>query len=175
MGETWVQSLGQEDPWRRKQQPTPVFLPGESHGQRSLLGSSPQGRKQSDMTERFHFHFRQKPHPLFPCCTLLHFSHIGPWAIFQLPASPMQAQFHIRNKPDTGFPIHRKVHVPRKHCYGSLRSVPGCPTSAQARCQPILHGFVCILHNIYKCSHNTFQLSASGGQSIVLQLQHHSL
>ena len=34
--ETWVQSLGQEDPWKREWQPTPVFLPGESHGQRSL-------------------------------------------------------------------------------------------------------------------------------------------
>ena len=36
--ETWVQSLGQEDPWRRKWQPTPVFLPGEFHGQKSLAG-----------------------------------------------------------------------------------------------------------------------------------------
>ena len=32
---------GWEDPWRRKWQPTPVFLPGESHGQRSLVGYSP--------------------------------------------------------------------------------------------------------------------------------------
>ena len=38
-------------PWRRKWQPTPVFLPGESHGQRSLVGYSPWGRKGSDMTE----------------------------------------------------------------------------------------------------------------------------
>ena len=38
-------------PWRRAWQPTPVFLPGESHGQRSLAGYSPWGRKQSDMTE----------------------------------------------------------------------------------------------------------------------------
>ena len=36
-------------PWRRKWQPTPVFLPGESHGQRSLVGYSPWGRKESDM------------------------------------------------------------------------------------------------------------------------------
>ena len=36
-----VQSLGQEDPLRRKWQPTPVFLPGKSHGQRSLAGYSP--------------------------------------------------------------------------------------------------------------------------------------
>ena len=40
-----------------KWQPTPVFLPGESHGRRSLVGYSPQGRKKSDMTERLHFHF----------------------------------------------------------------------------------------------------------------------
>ena len=35
--------------WRRKWQPTPVFLPGESHGQRSLAGYSPRGSKESDM------------------------------------------------------------------------------------------------------------------------------
>ena len=37
--------------WRRKWQPTPVFLPGESHGQRSLVGYSPWGHKESDTTE----------------------------------------------------------------------------------------------------------------------------
>ena len=44
-----VQSLGLEDPWRRKWQLTPVFLPEESHGQRSLAGYSPWGPKQSDI------------------------------------------------------------------------------------------------------------------------------
>ena len=43
-------------PWRRKWQPTPVFLPGESHGQRNLAGYSPRGRKESDTTEQLHFH-----------------------------------------------------------------------------------------------------------------------
>ena len=43
--------LGREDPWRRKWQPTPVFLPGKSHGQRSLEGYSPWGHKELDMTE----------------------------------------------------------------------------------------------------------------------------
>ena len=38
-------------PWRRALQPTPIFLPGESHGQRSLVGYSPWGRKESDTTE----------------------------------------------------------------------------------------------------------------------------
>ena len=40
---TWVQSLGQEDPQRKKWQPIPVFLPGTSHGQRNLVGYSPRG------------------------------------------------------------------------------------------------------------------------------------
>ena len=38
-------------PWRRKWQPTPVFMPGESHGQKSLAGYSPWGCKESDTTE----------------------------------------------------------------------------------------------------------------------------
>ena len=37
----WVRSLGGEDPWSRAWQPTPVFLLGKSHGQRSLAGYSP--------------------------------------------------------------------------------------------------------------------------------------
>ena len=37
--------------WRRKWQPTPVLLPGESHGGRSLVGYSPWGHKESDMTD----------------------------------------------------------------------------------------------------------------------------
>ena len=41
----------------RQWQPTPVLLPGKSHGQRSLVGCSPGGREESDMTERLHFHF----------------------------------------------------------------------------------------------------------------------
>ena len=80
MQETWVRFLGWEDPlekgkaaqtvkrlptmqeagfnpwvgkipWRRKWQPTPVPLPGKSHGQRSLVGYSPWGHKESDTTE----------------------------------------------------------------------------------------------------------------------------
>ena len=46
MQETW------EDPWRRKWQPTPVFLPEKSHGRKSLAGHSPSGLKDSDTTEQ---------------------------------------------------------------------------------------------------------------------------
>ena len=42
--------------WRRKWQPTPVFLPRESHGRRSLLGYSPWGRNKWDTTERLSTH-----------------------------------------------------------------------------------------------------------------------
>ena len=43
--------------WRRQWQPTPVLLPGKSHGQRSLVGCSPWGCWESNTTEQLHFHF----------------------------------------------------------------------------------------------------------------------
>ena len=47
-------------PWRRKWQPTPVFLPGESHGQRSLVGYSLWGYEESDTTEQVTHTHRQE-------------------------------------------------------------------------------------------------------------------
>ena len=47
----WVRKI----PWRRKQQPTPVLLPGKFHGWRSLMGYSAWGRKELDTTEQLHF------------------------------------------------------------------------------------------------------------------------
>ena len=61
--ETWVQSLVRKIPWRRKWQATPIFLPGESHGQRNLVIYRPWGLKESDMTE-------QLTHDLFTICSL---------------------------------------------------------------------------------------------------------
>ena len=48
--ETWVQSLGQEALMENKWPPTPIFLPGKSHEQRSLVGYSPWGHNELDMT-----------------------------------------------------------------------------------------------------------------------------
>ena len=48
----WLRTI----PWRRKWQPTPVFLSGESHGQRSLAGCNPWGHKESNTTEHTHAH-----------------------------------------------------------------------------------------------------------------------
>ena len=51
-----VQSLGQEDPLEEEMAPTPVFLPGESHGQRACGAAVHGGHKESDMTERLSTH-----------------------------------------------------------------------------------------------------------------------
>ena len=59
MRKTQVWSLGQEDPLEKKMQPTPVFLPGKSHGLRILVGYSPWGRKESDTTERLHLYLEK--------------------------------------------------------------------------------------------------------------------
>ena len=52
MKETLVQPLGQEDPLEKGMQPTPVFLPRESFGQRSLAGCDPWGCRESNPTEQ---------------------------------------------------------------------------------------------------------------------------
>ena len=62
----WVWKI----PWRRAWQLTPVFLPGESHGQRGLAGYSPWGRKESDRTERLSL-------SLPPMCVCTSLSQVG--------------------------------------------------------------------------------------------------
>ena len=52
---SWVRKI----PWRREWQPTPIFLPGESHGQRNLAGYSPSGRKEWDTTEQLTLTYMQ--------------------------------------------------------------------------------------------------------------------
>ena len=62
--------------WRREWQSTPVLLPGESHGQRSLVGYSPLGLKKWDMTERLtHTHTHTHRLLLVIFCTLLCLIH----------------------------------------------------------------------------------------------------
>ena len=55
----WVRDLGQGSgrfPWRKEWLPTPVFSPGESHGQRSLAGYIPWSRRESNMTQQLSLH-----------------------------------------------------------------------------------------------------------------------
>ena len=56
MQETWFDPWVRKIPWRRKWQPTPVFLPGKSHGQRNLKGYSPWSHKELDTIEHAHTH-----------------------------------------------------------------------------------------------------------------------
>ena len=62
MRETWVRSLGQEDPLEKKMATHSSILAGEVSGQRSLAGYSPWSRKESDRTERL------TPHQQVCCC-----------------------------------------------------------------------------------------------------------
>ena len=64
----WVGKM----PWRRKWHPTPIFLPGTSHAQRSLVGYSPRGCKESDATERL----STQPHKNMWLLLLSHFSRV---------------------------------------------------------------------------------------------------
>ena len=85
--------------WRRKWQPTPVFFPGKSHGQRSLAGYSPWGHKGSDMTEQLS---NKEPHavmskvlpthgqPLNLSCNLARWSQVSDSTLAACP-------HHLRN------------------------------------------------------------------------------
>ena len=55
MQETWVQSLGWEDPLEKEMAPHSSTLAGKSHGRGSLVGYSPWGHKESDMTVQLHY------------------------------------------------------------------------------------------------------------------------
>ena len=70
--------ISSKEIWRTKWQPTPVFLPGESHGQRSLglVGYSPWGRKESDTTERLTLHTQRCTLALLLVSCLL---SVSPW------------------------------------------------------------------------------------------------
>ena len=105
----WVGKI----PWRRAWQPTPVFLPGESHGQRSLAGYSPRGRTESDTTERLSTHTRKSKPQLYFRLLL--------WSFFSSPKiSPQRTimdlqDFHTQYlavryiSPESTFHQHREI------------------------------------------------------------------
>ena len=72
VGHDWATSLSLFTfmHWRRKWQPTPVFLPGESQGWESLVGCRLWGRTESDMTERLHFHFHVSEKEMATHCSI---------------------------------------------------------------------------------------------------------
>ena len=119
---SWVRKI----PWRRKWQPTPVFLPGKSCGQRSLVGYSPWGCKELDMTE----------HSTAQCSDTECGIHI--WWIMMLYASKLKGVLnksswdinsHIHRESgshshrESGSHSHRLGHQSNKfHCHGPCSS-----------------------------------------------------
>ena len=79
--------------WRRQWHPTPVLLPGKSHGWRSLVGCNPWGCEESDTTERLHFHFslscigEENGNPL-QCSCLENRRDTGAWYPLSSPSPP---------------------------------------------------------------------------------------
>ena len=76
----WFDSWVGRIPWRRAWQPTPVFLPGDSHGQRSLAGYSPWGRKELDTTEATE---QAHMHAYVCMCLYSFFPIISHYSLFQ--------------------------------------------------------------------------------------------
>ena len=78
MQETWVQSLGQEDPLEKEMAThSSILVRGNSHGQRSLVGYSPWGNKESDMTEGQNSNIHVSPPSWFFLPPALHPTALG--------------------------------------------------------------------------------------------------
>ena len=80
--------------WRRKWQSTSVFLPGESHGWRSLVGYSPQGGKESDTTERLHLTSPHEPKSVDGLCAVCLVTQSYPTLCDHMDCSPPGSSVH---------------------------------------------------------------------------------
>ena len=140
--ETQVPSLYQEDFWRRKWQPTSVFLPGKSRGQRNLVGYSPWGYKESDTTEHACTQDAIKPKVqnlvrgsiLFPHLLLLIKRQIYPLpfgANYLLPSPPCSRQWWKRIGIPTCMPLIRKgkSRCTHRSCWGYNPDIPAASDS----------------------------------------------
>ena len=82
----WIWPLGQENPMQEEMKSVPVFLPGKFHGQRSLVGRTPRGCKESGTTECVHAHTHTHTH-----------THIT-WSLSSLAAFTWQNIFEIHSR-----------------------------------------------------------------------------
>ena len=111
----WVRKI----PWRRKWQPTPVFLPGKSHGQRSLVGYDPWGCNELDTTEQLN-HSSDKSAPSTPQMYVwrssgynsIHQQHLGLQAVTETVSHHFQYALHIF------FPPRRYRHCSSSGLWG---------------------------------------------------------
>ena len=108
--ETQVLSVGGKVgriPWRREWLPTLVFLPGEFHGQRSLVGYSPWGHKVSDMTEQLILSLQLPKEKSFKSVNLL-LLLLSPFSRVQLCATPSLG--FSRQEHWSGLPFPSPIH-----------------------------------------------------------------
>ena len=115
----WVRKI----PWRRAWQLTPVFLPGESHGQRSLVGYSPWGHRELDMTEwlilSLHFHMRAPYYYIHQLVLLLlfftfflsltHLSLLIPFSLSESTESTFQTSSHFTPKSSSIYTLRKRI------------------------------------------------------------------
>ena len=112
--------------WRRQWHPTPVLLPGKSHGWRSLVGCSPWGREESDTTEQLPFHFwlscigEGNGNPL-QCSCLENPRDGGAWwaAVYGVTQSRTRLKW-LSIYIYTHTYIHKHTHTQHKHIYPEI-------------------------------------------------------
>ena len=132
MWETRVRSPGQEDLWRMEWLPTLVFLPGESHWERSLAGCSPWGHQELDVTECVHAHTCTHTYTHTYTCTVIKdrqtcftpgLSEVCVWVLHPDPTSFWSPGRHrsLLELPDSA---HREVAS-----WASRRALPSCPAA----------------------------------------------
>ena len=89
-----------------KWQPSPVLLPGKSHGQRSLVGNSPWGRKELDMTERLYFQLRSKHECIFLIEIKIQKTHNVFWLLLITPLQRLPCSQLVLFKPYNSVQTH---------------------------------------------------------------------
>ena len=159
--------------WRSNWQPTPLFLPGESQGQRSLLGCSPWGCEESDMTEWLHFHYKIKYRGYRHFSIFIYFLWLQGKVIWRLnqnfwKSSVSSVQFlsyltlcKTMDYSTPGFPVHNQLTE-----LAHLMSIKSVMSSKHLiLCCPHL-----LLPSIFPASRSfpKSQFFTSGGQSIAV-------
>ena len=154
--------------WRRQWHPTPVLLPGKSHGQRSLVGCSPWGRWELDTTDRLHFHFslscigEGNGNPL-QCSCLENPRDGGAWwtAVYGVAqsltrlkrlSSSSSSSSCIHSTRQKSFNVETAPNTPRAHAFQLIK------LSKHAS----LEGFRC------SYSHSWFTATGYNGENIIL-------
>ena len=126
--------------WRRQWHPTPVLLPGKSHGWRSLEGCGPWGRWGSDTTEQLHFHFPSTVNATCWCFLLVWLRSVFDWSTVLHDAVLVSAyssvsQLYVYRDPSL---VDLPPPRPSRPC-GSSQSA-GWSSAAASHCVRLTHG-----------------------------------